>query len=284
MRTVSPLRYPGGKSCLFNTMVETIKSNFSSPPHYCEPFAGGGGLALSLLFEGIVQVICLNDLDPGIWSFWEALLNHTDEFIKLVEETPVNIEEWENQKRIMKQGDASNPLMLGFSTFFLNRTNRSGIIKNAGVIGGKSQSGAYKIDCRFNKVDLVHRIKRVASFKSQIILSNLDASLFLKSGPFSESDKILFFIDPPYFSKGSQLYTNSFAENDHQKFAEHVQRLEFPWMLTYDNEKKIQSLYSAYRQFTFQLSYSAGTKRAGTELFVCSDDILISTKKFKPIV
>ena len=158
-RTASPLRYPGGKSALHNLVSDIIHANGLDGGHYAEPFAGGGGLAHSLLFEGIVREIHLNDIDPAIAAFWRAILEQNDELCAMIETTPVTIEQWHDQKKIYARFfEQRDDLQLGFATLFLNRTNRSGIIKGAGVIGGLRQTGNYLLDCRFNKVDLIRKI------------------------------------------------------------------------------------------------------------------------------
>lgn len=75
--------------------------------------------------------------------------------------------------------DQASLLDLGFSTFFMNRTNRSGIIK-AGVIGGYAQTGNYKMDARYRKDKLMKRIRRIASYADRIELHNEDAVDFIQ--------------------------------------------------------------------------------------------------------
>ena len=202
---VTPLRYPGGKTKLYLLVKELIKVNNCKT--YIEPYAGGAGVALKLLFNNDVQKIMINDFDKAIYSFWYSVLNYTDELVKKIEETPITMEEWYIQKNIYENKSNSNSILeLGFATLFLNRTNRSGILK-AGVIGGKSQEGNYKLDCRFNKVELIKKIKKIASFKSRIKLYNLDAEVFIRRNVSKTKDSFTFF-DPPYYKKGPGLYTN----------------------------------------------------------------------------
>lgn len=268
-RSASPLRYPGGKSCLLGLVASILSENKYMRCDYAEPYAGGCGLALSLLYGGHVGDIHINDIDLSIWSFWKSILDHTDEFVLLVEKTPVTMAEWIRQKEIQTLSDSSDPLRLGFSTFFLNRTNRSGIIQGAGVIGGTSQNGSYKIDCRFNKEDLVHRIRRIKKYRSRIHLYNLDALQFM-SLPSSFEEDTFFCIDPPYFNKGSSLYTSFYQPEDHSKVAAEVLKLPYPWIVTYDNVEEIQKLYGKRRQFIFDINYSIQTKRVGNELLIAS--------------
>jgi len=250
-----------------------ISSNGLSKGHYAEPYAGGGGLALSLLLRGYVHELHLNDLDPSIWAFWDSILNKKDDFIQLVRETPITIDEWKKQRDVQENKFEADPLELGFSSFFLNRTNRSGVIQKAGVIGGLAQSGKYKIDCRFNREGLVEKINRISEYRHRIHLYNMDAIQFIKATRTALPNKTLYCIDPPYFVKGSTLYTNFYEPKDHAEIARLLNRLGKPWLLTYDNSPEIQKLYPERRQFNFNLNYSAADKKVGTELLIVSDKI-----------
>ena len=176
----SPLRYPGGKSSIFSLVSEIIKANSLQRTMYAEPFAGGCGLALSLLYNGLISEMYINDIDRGIWSFWNNVLNHVDQFVDLIRSADVSVDEWHNQRNILENEDQHSDFDVGFASFFLNRTNRSGIIKNAGVIGGYNQTGNYKIDCRFNKEDLINKIVRINKYRRRIKLYNLDAIKFIQ--------------------------------------------------------------------------------------------------------
>lgn len=237
--------------------------------HYAEPYAGGCGLALSLLFGGYVSDIHINDLDPSIWSFWKSVLDHTDELVQLIETTEITVPQWKIQREIQLAEDTSDPIKLGFAAFFLNRTNRSGIIKGAGIIGGLSQEGKYKIDCRFNREDLAHRVRRIKKYRSRIHLTRQDAVAFMDQSS-KLPDRTFFCVDPPYFNKGSSLYTSYYNPDDHADVADAVLALEKPWIVTYDNADEIRRLYRDRRQFIFDINYSVQTKRVGTELLIAS--------------
>ncbi|WP_331711503.1 DNA adenine methylase [Sphingomonas melonis] len=277
-RSSSPLRYPGGKSCMFDLLAAILRINNLTRGHYAEPYAGGAGLALSLLFEGHVSDVHLNDIDRTIWAFWSSVLTETTEFVRLIECTPVTIAEWHRQREIYLNESDFTDLEVGFATFFLNRTNRSGIVKGAGVIGGLSQDGAYKIDCRFNKEDLARRIRRIAKYKSRIHLHRQDALAFLDSMDESLPDRSFLCIDPPYYNKGSSLYTSFYDRDDHQAVSQTVLGLDRPWVLTYDNVPEISHLYKARRQYAFDVSYSVQTKRVGTELLVASKGLKLPSE------
>ncbi|HUW98904.1 MAG TPA: DNA adenine methylase [Acidiferrobacter sp.] len=271
----SPLRYPGGKTCLLDLTSKFLQVNRLQLAHYAEPYAGGCGLALSLLYGGYVGDIHINDIDPSIWSFWHCVLNDNDAFIALIEETPITVDEWLKQREIHRQRDTSDPLRLGFSAFFLNRTNRSGIIKDAGVIGGLDQAGNYKMDCRFNRGDLTRRVRRVWKYRDRIHLSNMDAIKFLNRCDKDLPAESFLFIDPPYYKKGATLYTNFYQPEDHAVLAQRVTTLNRNWIVTYDDVLDVRKLYKGRRQYCFDINYSLQEKRVGTELLIVSKGLKV---------
>ncbi|MBH0074666.1 DNA adenine methylase [Pseudoalteromonas sp. SWYJ118] len=271
MKTYSPLRYPGGKAKLTAYVLETLKLNNLESGTYVEPFAGGAAIAWYLLINKHVKHVYINDLNPSIHAFWHSVLNETDALCELISNTQVDIEQWHLQKAI-QHDEKSTLLQRGFSTFFLNRTNRSGIIK-AGVIGGLNQDGNYKIDCRFNKLRLIEQIKKIAEYKNSICLTNLDAAEFLDEVLPHVENKCLVNIDPPYYVKGKGLYQNFFEHDDHYRLFESVKRIKQPWIVTYDDAPEINDIYSEFSPKPFGLTYSAQLKRKGTEVMILKPSI-----------
>ncbi|UYZ82881.1 DNA adenine methylase [Entomomonas sp. E2T0] len=271
--TDSPLRYPGGKSSIMEMVNAILYHNNLNNGYYIEPYAGGAGLALSLLFEGHVNEVFLNDLDRSIWAFWYSILNDTENFINRIQSVEVTMDEWYRQKEIQQSKAKVDSLVLGFSSFFLNRTNRSGILKG-GPIGGYQQESEYKIDCRFNKTNLIKRILKVAQYREKIHIYNLDAIDFVQTIEKDIANKQgLFCIDPPYYKKGKLLYENFYTLKEHQYLAKFLMDFDYPWILTSDNEQDIKNLYSCNKRYNFYLGYTAAEKRKGTELLVVSDNI-----------
>lgn len=255
---------------MYELTATILRLNKLERGHYAEPYAGGAGLALSLLFGGHISDIHLNDVDRSVWAFWDAVLNRTEELVDMIWHTPVDIEQWHEQRRIYLNSADFDDLAVGFSMFFLNRTNRSGIVKGAGAIGGLEQQGTYKIDCRFNREELVRRVCRIAKYRSRIHLHRLDALEFMELLDRNLPTRAFFCIDPPYFNKGSSLYTSFYDPEDHAAVSQAVLGLNRPWILTYDNTPEISHLYKSRRQFSFDVNYSVQTKRVGTELLVAS--------------
>ena len=278
MRQLSPLRYPGGKAKFYNNIIKIFNDNNIEKPIYCEAFAGGAGLALLLLKNNIVDKLILNDIDKSIYCFWKSILDFNKEFCEMINSVNIDLVEREIQKKIQKDKDIldltkkSNILKLGFSTFFLNRVNRSGIIR-AGVIGGIEQNGNYKMDCRFNKNNLIERIKEINKYKKKIEFYNLDAIDFLKK--IENKKKIFIFFDPPYFQKGKDLYTNFYMIEDHINLAKHISNLKQDWITTYDNTEEIKEIYSEFQIKEFDILYSLEKKRKAKEILICKKNLII---------
>lgn len=275
----SPLRYPGGKACLVNFIGELAARNNVLGGTYVELYAGGAGVALNMLFDGVFEKIHINDYDYNIYSVWHSILYETDAFVKLIETTPVTIDEWHRQQEIYEMGREGSSLNLGFATFFLNRTNRSGIIYKAGPIGGLDQTGNYLIDVRFNKQNLIERIKRIAKHRNRITLTCKDAIHVLKNLNVyhPDSQDIFLYLDPPYYKKGKELYLNNYDHENHLNLANTVATLdnEIKWLISYDNVAEIRQMYRDYRMSCFNLNYTLQSKKFGSELLVFAPNLHI---------
>ncbi|CAH5933629.1 DNA adenine methylase [Citrobacter koseri] len=289
MAFYTPLRYPGGKGKLAYYLKGIIKHNSLLDCHYIEPFAGGAGVALELLMQEYVHKVTINDYDPAIYSFWHSILNNCEEFCEKIHQTEVSMNTWYEQKEILSANSYDDLLSLGFAAFFMNRTNRSGIL-NAGVIGGKAQAGKWKLDVRFNKEDLVNRIKRIAAYKDRIIIQNKDTLDLLIDLSIKSHENTLMYLDPPYYVKGQELYRNFYEHKDHVDIKN--QLLKMPilhWIATYDNTEQIKEIYKGQTIIDFDLQYSAQSKRVGSEVIIFSKNLKIPSvelgkKKIKETV
>ena len=289
----TPLRYPGGKRRLVGLVTRLLEANGMRNIEYAEPFAGGASLALALLFGEYAATIHINDLSRPVYAFWHCVLNDTDLLCRRIEGTDVTMHEWHRQRAVLEAQEEVDIGELGFATFFLNRTNRSGII-SGGVIGGQQQTGDWLLDARFNKGDLLNRIRRVARYRDRIRLYQLDALDFTNSVVALLGHNVFAFHDPPYIDSGSRLYLNEYKLEDHRHLAKRIVQTEFPWIVTYDYDAAVaHDLYPYHRRVAFTLSYSAQERRGGKEAmflsprlrlpseWVMNADICISAKGSK---
>ena len=266
----SPLRYPGGKNCIFPFISKLFYENDLLGVRYAEPYAGGAGLALRLLFEGYVNHIYINDLDKSIYSFWKSIIDTPDEFCEWIKKVDISVSNWKKYKTIQQNILEIPCFELAKSTFFLNRTNISGVIKG-GIIGGVKQTGKYKINARFNKQDLINRIQRIKNVRERISVSNEDGLHFVKKMD-KKNEEIFIYLDPPYFQKGANLYMNFYSKQDHKNLSKMIHRLHKKWIVSYDNHDFILNLYAEQRKIVHKLSQSA-SNRIGNEIFIFSEKL-----------
>ncbi len=270
----SPLRYPGGKGMLANFMKLIVSHNELLDGQYVELYAGGAGVAWQLLFQEYVTKVHINDLNKPLIAFWESVLEDTESLSRLIMDTPVEMETWFRQQEVQRHPQNHSRLDLGFSTFFLNRTNRSGILKG-GVIGGKKQTGKWKIDARYNKKDLVQRIQRIARYRNRVQIYNLDAEKFIATVLPDLPHKTLIYLDPPYYNKGQRLYENHYIRKDHERIAHLISDIKQPWIVSYDGCSEVEELYKSYRNLHYHIGYSAQSRYSGSEYLFFSPKLLL---------
>ena len=273
----TPLRYPGGKQKLTPFIEEILVCN-EIDGHYVEPYAGGAGVAIELLLSRKVKNIHLNDSDIRLYSFWHTVVNENERLCRKILSASLTIEEWKKRREILKFPEKHDLFEIGYSTFFMNRCNRSGVLK-AGVIGGLNQDGNYKMNARFTRNDLIRRIELIGLYSDSISVTCMDAEDFIKNGIPKLDSNCLIYLDPPYFNKAKDLYLNSYLLDDHHRLSSVVQRsINKRWVLSYDNVPEITSLYNERRNFTYNLQYSAATHYKGKEVFVFCDDLILPKK------
>lgn len=279
--TLSPLRYPGGKAALAGLFADLIVSLGISQPVYVEPYAGGAGAGVALLREGVISRLVINDIDPAVHAFWTSVIQHNSEFVDWVHSVPLTIAEWRRQREIYRSRSADQ-LRLGFAFFYLNRTNRSGVL-NAGVIGGQQQVGTYKIDARFNRETLASRLSALGKLAECVQVTDLDGRTIIRR--YASRKSAFLYIDPPYVEAGSQLYLNAFDGRDHEALSNIVCQIKNAnWLMTYDVAPLIKRLYANQFQCMLDLNYSARYPGRAQELIVASAEVgrAIKAMNFQP--
>lgn len=275
-RLYSPLRYPGGKAPFAPFIAKVMQVNDVEGGHYMEPYAGGAGVALELLFHDHASHIHINDADPAVYAFWVAVTKHSKQLLQMLTDTPITMDQWFKWKAVLRGDVKVSMVERGFATLFMNRTNRSGILK-AGVIGGREQSGEYKLDARFKKDQMSARIEAIAARAKDITVYNEDSLELLGRSRAFLPKKSLIYLDPPYYVKGKGLYRNYYKHDDHVRIAELLQQKSFrwPWVVSYDNADEICAMYKMSQALSYGLNYTAQRRYVGSEVMFFSQGLVV---------
>ncbi|WP_047307860.1 DNA adenine methylase [Rhodopseudomonas palustris] len=283
---VSPLRYPGGKRKLAPFIADLIRRAELDIELLVEPFAGGAAVAISLLESGHVKSIGLADADPLIASFWRIVFSDDAwKLVDLIQDTKVTLGEWYRQKALAPRCDLS----AAFKCLYLNRTSFSGaLMSRTGPIGGISQKGPYKIGCRFNRPKIAARILELSKLADNVrFVRNSSyrrtmADVSRTSLAAQSPEKILWYLDPPFFAKAERLYRYSFSDDQHEELPDDIDNLVGHWLLSYDDHATARRLYSKHPGFArVNLRYNARIDT--TERLVASEvivsDLIASLRK-----
>ena len=275
MRYLSPLRYPGGKARLAPFIGALVRAQDPVPTRYAEPYAGGAGAALRLLADGVVSHVHINDANPGLAAFWRTVTDSdgAKSMCRLIDQVPVSVEQWHHQRAVYQAGQAGD-LSLGFATVCLTRSKRSGI-PGAWPIGGLEQTGRWKIDARYNRAELIKRVRAVAGMGDRIHVTELDGVEHLRRmGTYG--DDVLVYADPPYVEQGDRLYTRTFDAENHRTLADALSDSPFPWMVTYDDHREVWGgLYADRRCERFSFAHTAALQHVGKETLVYGPGLVV---------
>lgn len=266
---ISPLRYPGGKTKMSDDIQAVVQQSFPTGQKVTlvEPYAGGAGASLKLLFMRVVDRIIINDLNDKIYSFWKVIKEEPDFLIDEIKKVKIDIDEWRRQKAIYKS-DLSSMNEIAFATLFLNRTNRSGIL-GGGPIGGTKQAGEYKVTSRFKKDAIISRIEKIKVLSNKIDVCNKDGIKLLKGlEQRKNSGQFFVFLDPPYYDKGSSLYFNHYKDKDHDNLCEFLKTTSLKWLMTYDDSEHIRELYQEFKMEKVVVNHSAYAHKKGKEFLI----------------
>lgn len=270
--TISPLRYPGGKGALAPFLGRLLQQQTPACEAYVEPFAGGAGAALRLLYDEYVSEIVLNDINPGIAAFWRAVFENTSSLADRVLHAEITIRQWREQQALYRSNEALPDLDLGFATFFLNRTNRSGIL-DGGPIGGMLQTGVWKMDARFNREALAWKVREIGRYRNRVTVLQEDALDVVRR---YVDQRHFIYADPPYLQKGGDLYVDTLSWADHQRLAAILTNAASRWMVTYDHDPRVLQLYPKSRRASFNISHRAREQHVGQEFAIFANSVRVS--------
>jgi DNA adenine methylase len=265
----NPLRYPGSKAKFVKEVKQFLIQNTLSGFQIVEPYAGGASVSLGLLADGAVSSAILIERDPLVYSFWYSVFYRTEELLRAIETVSVDMDTWVAFGKYRDFDEPSEACMveMGLAGLFFNRTNFSGVI-HAGPIGGMSQSSAYDVACRFNKLEVAKKIKQVASLADRVEVYFGDALDALRDASEVDNSTRFFYVDPPYYSQGKKLYRYHYSFADHKKLAEVLSSAKYRWLLSYDHHPVIEHLYSDFYLATKLFKYSSKSPKNENELLI----------------
>lgn len=272
-----PLRYPGSKAAFAPIFFEILRQMNVAFSEIIEPYSGSAAISLYALNTDICERAVLIERDPLVFSFWHSVFNRPEELVEHIRTATISLDTWHilEPLRELSSPDMGRLVELGFAGLFFNRVNYSGII-GAKPIGGLSQSSAYKIDCRFNKNDLIKKILFLSRLSSRVEVLFGDALSWVRAHNYS--DDRVYYIDPPYFDQGKKLYRHHYSVADHFELFELLETLNDTWFLSYDKHHVIEKLYENFNFVSMDFRYSSRMPKLGSELLItnCTNECLNS--------
>lgn len=261
-RSLSPLRYPGGKRWLAPHVEKIVEVNSLDIRLFVEPFAGGASVALHMLHNDHVDAIGLMDRDPFVASFWKVLFFDTDWLVNKIRKTDITVDLWNKLKNARS---LKSDRQRAFACLYLNRTSFSGILNSkAGPIGGQSQKSEYKIDCRFPRENLADRVDWLGrNFRDRVLFvwnwswrRGLVELRKQVSRP-KDTSKIFVYLDPPFYNKAEKLYNHYFDHADHKALRDYLASVDLPWFLSYDDCNEVRRMYKDMASVSVNCLYNA---------------------------
>jgi DNA adenine methylase len=230
----SPFRYPGGKTWLVPRIRQWLKARGGQAYELIEPFAGGGIVSLTAVFESLVRKATLVELDPDIAAVWSTILNGGGNWLadKIAgyELSPEAVQEY------LSRTDRDK-LERAFATILRNRISRGGILApGAGIVkNGENGKGLLS---RWYPETLRRRILDIVAVRYRIRFLEGDGISFMRDN--ASRPDALYFIDPPYVVAGKRLYTHS--DVDHAELFRVTASLVGDFLITYDSTREIMGL------------------------------------------
>jgi DNA adenine methylase len=231
---LSPFRYPGGKTWLVPRIRQWLRSLSPRPRELAEPFAGGGIVALSALFENLVQKIILVEKDSDVAAVWNVMVYGDGlRLARAILEFDLTVD---SAKAVLARKPA-NEFERAFATIVRNRVQRGGILAAGASMVNKGENGK-GIHSRWYPNTLRKRIEGILHARQNMAFFEGDGIEFLRYNAFRP--ETVFFIDPPYTLAGRRLYTHS--EVDHRELFRVAKTIQGDFLMTYDNAEEIRQM------------------------------------------
>jgi DNA adenine methylase len=235
---LSPFRYPGGKSWFVKTARKWLKNQKRRPTVLVEPFAGGAGVSLAAVNEGLVNEVAFAERDRDVAAIWKTTLNGDANWLA------DQILSFHISRKKVKDVLAEEPTSRrgrAFRCLLRNRTARGGVItKGAGLIReGEHGNG---LTSRWYPKTLAQRLATISSLKSKLKFTQGDGFKLIRK--FLHLKTAVFFVDPPYTKAACRLYRH--WEIDHEDLFKLLTRAKGAVLMTYDDTSEIRALAAKY--------------------------------------
>ena len=269
MKLTNPLRYPGSKASFASSVGAFVTACGYTGFEIVEPFAGSASVSIDLVSSGVCSKAILIERDPLLYAFWSAVFFDTRRLCNRINKLSIDLGTWHDLRPLLaiNSPDEYELIDLAVAGLFFNRTNFSGVL-HAGPIGGQQQKSVYKVNCRFNKDDLIARIRAIAKLQNRVEVIFSDALGFLETQKEAVNQNRFYYVDPPYFVQGEKLYRYSFELSQHKQLAKVLSELKAPWLLSYDRHPVIEMLYERYASSGFKFKYSSKIRKVEREFLV----------------
>jgi DNA adenine methylase len=251
---LSPFRWAGSKAKLINIIYNYLNQLLENSNEYCEPFIGGGSVALFIAEKYPKIQLYLCDKDEWVSSFWSVILDYDklNKLLQLIQQQPT-IDLFYK----LRYEEPIDDIEKAYRVIFFNRCCFSGIVdRKVGPIGGYDQKSKYKIDCRYNFNKLKEKIIKCHHLlKNRTIVDNKDFINY----ELIKTD-IPCYIDPPYIKAGDSLYYEKMNMKDHNELAKILNNRN-NWILSYDDCNIIRDLYNKYTIIDLSAKYCINGKK-----------------------
>lgn len=246
----SPIKWVGGKRILRKDIIPLIPKCDC----YVEVF-GGAGWVLFGKEEKDHKVEIYNDINSDVTNFFNVLRDNYDEFEKKFNYMLVSREEFNK----LKDEDESklNNIDKAFRFWYMLKYSYSGR-KNALGDYNFGYSIVKKQPLPIKQKELIDKCyKRLQS----VLIENLSYEILLKK---YDSEKTVFFLDPPYLCKQKYYGEYEFSTEKHIELKEMLSNLKGKWILTINDLEFFRELYKDYNINNTEVNYSCGNATGGS--------------------
>jgi len=234
----SPFRYPGGKTWFVPTFRQWMAQLSPKPSVLVEPFAGGGIISLTALFENLVERVVMVELDDEVAAVWEAIVNGDAKWLAS------RIQAFQMTREAVLMELQKTPTTLrekAFQTILRNRTLHGGILAEGSRFIRYGENGR-GIASRWYPRTLASRLNNLGRVASRIDFRHDDGLKVMAE--MCASEEAVFFIDPPYTAggkkAGKRLYKHH--ELDHEHLFTLCEGLRGDFLMTYDEAEEVKHM------------------------------------------